>query len=61
MLRADDEVGIEGAGGAGVRTVALELVEKPLDEVERRIGVDRVVERVRATSEAPEMRQAAVR
>ena len=36
VLRADDEVGVQGAGVAGIRPLAGELVEEPLDEVERR-------------------------
>ena len=41
VLGADDEVGVERARRAGVRTGPRELVQEALDEVERRIRVDR--------------------
>ena len=53
MLGADDEVGVERPGGAGVRPRAGQLVQEALDEVERRVGLDRLL----AGAQAGERRQ----
>ena len=53
VLGADDEVGVERPRGPGVGTLAIELVEEALDEVERRVRIDRF----EAPAEAPECRQ----
>ena len=43
VLGADDEVGVEGPGGRRFGWPARELVEKAFDEIERRIGVNRLL------------------
>ena len=43
MLGADDEVGVERSGRARVGPLAVELVEEALDEVERRVRLDRLL------------------
>ena len=43
MFGADDEVRIEGPGRRRVGLLALQLVQEALGEIERRIGLDRVL------------------
>ena len=43
MLGPDDEVRIERPCRAGVRPLPVELVQEAFDEVERRVGLDRVL------------------
>ena len=43
MLGADDEVRVERPCRPGVRPRTGELVQEPLDEVERRVGIDRLL------------------
>ena len=42
MLRADDEIGVQRLGRPGVRPHAVELVQEPFDEIQVRIGLERL-------------------